>query len=244
MSSNHAVGLIRTSTHDQALGLEAQRASIHDLCQRKGLELVDVVVADGISGMSKLEMRPDLQMVFASVQKHSAVALVVAEGSRVARNPLTALRAEERLLELGASILSAKGEGYGSTSAVDIFSSRVLMAQRELEANLTRERTVAALKALKAKKNGRYANGRPRFGFQVIGGELLPKLEEWHELASWFRQSKAGVAQGRIAEKSGTTRQFVNRTLKRYDSLEGLLAFTQREARSCFNPLETSELHV
>lgn len=237
MSLKLAVGLIRTSTNDQALGLEAQQAAVEATCVREGLELVDTVVADGISGMLKLELRPDLKAALESVQKHSAVALVVAEGSRVARNPLTALQAEQKLQELGARIISAKGEGYGSSSAVDIFSSRVLMAQRELEANLTRERTSAALQALKARKGGRYANGRPRFGFEVVAGELRPKLGEWQELASWFRQAELGVKQGQIAKQANTTRQFVNRNLKRYGSLAGLIEFSKNEAPEHFKLL-------
>ena len=223
-----AVGLIRTSTNEQSLGLEAQRASIEALCDREGLQLADVVVADGISGMYGLEQRPDLHMVLETLQRLSGGVLVVAEGSRIARNPLTALTVEDKLKRMGCRILSAKGEGYGSTSATDIFSSRVLMAQRELEANLTRERTRAALAALKVKKAGRYAYGRPPYGFEVIHGELHPKPGQWEQVYAWIASYNAGMTQTQLAKESGKKQPFISRIVRTYKTVEGFIDYTRR----------------
>ena len=233
-------GLLRVSTNDQALGLDAQRASVEALAAREGLQVNEWVVEDGISGMLPLKDRQGLQKAIELFRQNGAGLLLVAEGSRISRNPLTHLLVENQLQVLGVRILSAKGEGYGSTSATDIFSSRVLMAQRELEANLTRERTRAALAALRDKKQGRYYLGRARYGFEVVDGCLQPKEEEWLEVVSWFQKKNAGWTQRAIAALAGKKQPFINRTLRRYRSIEGFLAFTEKEAPGSTTLLEAS----
>jgi DNA invertase Pin-like site-specific DNA recombinase len=229
-----AVGLVRVSTNEQSLGLAAQQEAVEAVCAREGLPLRSLIVEDGVSGMLALNDRSGLRKALSELAEGTGGCLVVAEGSRIARNPLTQLLVEARIAELGGRIISAKGEGYGSTSATEIFSSRVLMAQRELESNLTKERTVASLRALKNKKNGRYFAGRPRFGFRVVAGELVPHPVEWPELARWFDRREDGWKQREIAAESTRSRSFIAQAFRRYGSLAGLLAFTQKECPSAF----------
>jgi len=224
------VGLLRVSTNDQALGLEAQRASVEALAAREGLSVSFWVEERGVSGMLPLGAREGLLEAVRVLRENGGGILMVAEGSRVSRNPLTHLLVENQLQAVGARILSAKGEGYGSTSATDVFTSRVLMAQRELEANLTRERTRAALKVLKEKKNGRYFNGRARFGFQVVDGRLVPHPTNWMVVASWLLRRHKGETFASIAEDYDQSFQFIAKTIDRYVSITGLIGFTEKEA--------------
>src|SRR4051812_18977859 len=94
--SRKSVALLRVSTADQTLGLEAQRAAIEAYARAEGFEVL-VWHSEVMSGGAALEARPVLRAAIADVISHGAAALIVAKRDRLSRDPLTALLAERAI---------------------------------------------------------------------------------------------------------------------------------------------------
>src|ERR1700722_619348 len=74
------IGYIRVSTDDQALSLEVQQAKVRSYCGLYDLELVDLIIDDGLSARSM--NRPGLQTALKMLRAGFAKGLVIAKLDR------------------------------------------------------------------------------------------------------------------------------------------------------------------
>ena len=158
-----AIGYIRVSTDDQALGPEAQRAALEAWAARNGVDLVAVFEDLGVSGGAPLDKRPGLLAAVDALAEHGAASLVVAKRDRLARDTMAAAMIERLADRAGARIVSADGVGDGD-GPESLLMRRIVDAFAEYERALIRGRTRAALAAKKAR--GELA-GKVPFGCRV-----------------------------------------------------------------------------
>ena len=147
---NVAVGYIRVSTDDQALGPEAQRAALEAWAARNGADLVAIFEDLGVSGAAALDRRPGLLAAVDALADHDAGVLVVAKRDRLARDTMAAAMIERLADRAGARIVSADGVGDGD-GPESLLMRRIVDAFAEYERSLIRGRTRAALAAKKAR---------------------------------------------------------------------------------------------
>lgn len=158
-----AVAYLRVSTDDQALGPEAQRASIEAWAAARGVVVVAWCCDQGVSGAAPIDKRPALLDALAALREHGAGVLVVAKRDRLARDSMIAAMVERMAAAAGADVLSAAGEGEGDGPEA-LLMRRLIDAFAEYERALIAARTRAAL-AVKAGR--RELVGAPRLGERV-----------------------------------------------------------------------------
>ncbi len=164
-----AIGYVRCSTQEQSdsgLGLEAQRKRIRAYATLKGLRLVDIIEDAAVSGGKPLASRDGggrLLEVLRQRRADSVVMLKLDRGFRNAGDCLTTVEQWERK-GIALHVADLGGNAIDTTSAAGRFMLVVLAGAAEMERNLTRERTRAAL-AVK-KSNGQRVGTVP-YGFDL-----------------------------------------------------------------------------
>ena len=139
-----AVGYVRVSTDDQALGPDAQRAALAKWAKASGATLVSIHEDIGVSGAAPISARPGLLSALAALAASAASVLVVAKRDRLARDPIVSAMAEATAERAGGRIVSAAGEGNGDDPTA-ILMRRIVDAFAEYERLLISARTIAAL---------------------------------------------------------------------------------------------------
>lgn len=174
-----AVAILRTSTEDQDLGVEAQRASIDRWAAGHGVTLVSYH-EDRLSGATPPEDRPGLMAALVSLREHGAGLLVAAKRDRIARDVVVAATIEKLAQDAGASVVTADGisgdntpEGQLMRGLLDLFAS--------YERSVIRARTKAALAVKKSK--GERVSGRAPLGHRFDGSMLVQDENEQAILA-------------------------------------------------------------
>ena len=167
----NAIGYVRCSTQEQAdsgLGLDAQTGRIRAYCTLKDLELVEIVSDAGVSGGKPLASREGGQRLLAALRTRKAQAVVMLKLDRMFRNAGDCLATVEKWDRAGVAlhVVDLGGNAIDTTSAAGRFMLVVLAGAAEMERNLTRERTRAAM-AIK-RSNGQRVGAVP-YGFELAG---------------------------------------------------------------------------
>ena len=144
------VGYVRVSTDEQAacgLGLEAQRAKIHEECERQGWHLVATHEDQGVSGKA-MSNRPALTAALAAIDCGDADGLVVAKLDRLSRSltdaaSIIARAGAEgwRLVTIDLQLDTGTPAGKAMAHVMAIFAQfeRDMIAQRTKEALAVRK---------------------------------------------------------------------------------------------------------
>ncbi len=179
-----ALGYCRVSTQEQGrsdLGLEAQRQSIRQECERRGWRLVGVH-EDVVSGKATTG-RPGLQEAVAQLGAGEAEVLISAKLDRLSRSvydfvglQIQAQREGWRILTLDLAVDTTTPQGEAMASMAATFA--------QLERRLIGERTKAALAVAKAQG---VKLGRP----QLLAAEVVDRI---------FRERRAGRSLQAIAD--------------------------------------------
>ncbi len=165
------IGYVPYSTQEQAdsgLGLEAQAKRIRAYAELKGLALVDLITDAGASGGKPFSSRQGGERLLATIRKRKADSVVMLKLDRGFRNATDCLATVEQWDKSGVSlhVIDLGGNAVDTTSAAGRFMLVVLAGAAEMERNLTRERTRAALAVKRA-------NGQ-RVGTAPYGSDLAP----------------------------------------------------------------------
>ena len=186
-----AVGYVRTSTEEQILGPEAQRAALAAWAVRTGAELVAVHDDRGVSGAAPLDKRPGLLAALADLKAKRAGVLIVAKRDRLARDPILAALVERMAERAGARVVSADGVGDGDGPEAQLMK-RIIDAVAEYERALIKARTRAALAAKRARGE---QTGTVPFGYLAAkDGVLEPDEREAAIVAAVLELRAAGLS--------------------------------------------------
>jgi DNA invertase Pin-like site-specific DNA recombinase len=150
LSGAIAIAYIRASKDEQKLTLEAQRTCIEAWAAREGVQVAAWHVDAGVCSVDAIEERPGLLAALAAIPVCKATVFVVAKRDRIARDVMLTAMIERGARKAGAEIVSAAGEGNGSTPA-DALMRTMLDGIAAYELALIRARTKAALATKKAK---------------------------------------------------------------------------------------------
>lgn len=207
-----AVAYLRVSTNEQAesgLGLDAQRAAVTAEAERMGatLDPASVFVDEGVSGGADLHQCPALVAALDALE--DGAVLVVAKRDRLGRDVYRLALIERMAERAGARIVSADGTGNGDDPAA-LLMRRMVDAFAEYERALIRSRTSAALQAKKARGE---RLGRPRYGWRVEDGELVPVEDEQAVVRQVADLRAQGLSQRAIAAALGLPKSKVHRAL-------------------------------
>jgi DNA invertase Pin-like site-specific DNA recombinase len=194
-----AVAYIRASTDEQKLSPDAQRAAVEAWATREGVHVASWHVDAGVCSVDAIDERPALLAALAALREHRAAYLVVARRDRLARDVVLTAMIERQVERVGAQVVSAAGEGNGSTPA-DAFMRTVIDGAAQYERALIRARTKVALAAKRAK--GEKTGGEAPFGYQVApdGVHLVEHAAEQLTIARALALSDAGLPVRRLAE--------------------------------------------
>lgn len=183
-----AVGYIRVSTSEQALGPEAQREALGRWCATQGVRLAAIHEDRGVSGGAPIDRRPGLLAAVDALGAHGAGLLLVAKRDRLARDTLLAAMVERLAEREGARVRSADGVGEGDSPEAQLMR-RMVDAFAEYERSVIRARTRAAL----AVKRGRGLRvGSVPYGHRLAAdGKALERHEGEQRVLSEVRASRA-----------------------------------------------------
>ena len=135
---------------------ELQLRDLREHFQRRGWEIIDEYIDNGISGAK--DSRPELNRLMADAHKRRFDAVAVWKFDRFARSTSHLLRALETFQSLGIEFISLT-EGIDTSTPVGKMVFTILGAVAEMERQLIRERIRAGLRNARAK--GRRL-GRPK----------------------------------------------------------------------------------
>jgi DNA invertase Pin-like site-specific DNA recombinase len=191
-NAHYAIGYVRVSTDEQTrsgLGLEAQCASVTAAAGRLGLTLRRIITDGGMSGSVPGVKRPALMEAVTALGRGDV--FLVAKRDRLGRDAFEVAHIERRLIQpRGARVVSAAGEGTEDDSPTGKAMRGMVDVFAELERDVIKARTKAALKA---KRERRERAGQIPFGFMLAVGsqsKLVPAPVEQrlmarvHELAA------------------------------------------------------------
>jgi DNA invertase Pin-like site-specific DNA recombinase len=205
---------VRVSSSKQAsegVPLEAQRERIGAWCAANGYELERVYDDSGVSG-GRADNRPGLESCLAHACGAKA-ALVTYALSRLARPTKDALAISERLSAAGADLVSLS-ERLDTTTAAGRMVFRVLAVLAEFERDLIAERTAAAMRHKRERRE--YTGGAAPYGWRVgPGGVVLHAYAPEQEV----------IRRARALRSAGSSLRAIGNRLK----LEGLPPRCRRE---------------
>lgn len=168
-----AVGYVRVSTGDQALGVEAQAAAVQSWAAREGLQLLAVFV-DRLSGATPVADRPGLQAALAFLSSSRSGVLASSTRCRLARSPAVADSLESAVSGLGARVRTSDG---ASDDDADSTTGLINRGMRDIIAAVERaeirRRTREALDRKRAR--GELVGGVP-YGFRVVDDGRVSKV--------------------------------------------------------------------
>lgn len=189
----------RVSTLMQAaegVSLDAQVAKLRAWATANG-HAIGGVYQDALSGTSA-DDRPGLQQALDRVCAERGI-LAVSALSRLARSTSDALNIATRLEAAGGDLYSAT-EAIDTSTPAGRFVFRLLSSLAELEVDMVRERTVAALAHKRAL--GQRVSGKIPYGHDLgPGGMLIPNPAEQAIISGMRRWRAEGAAWAGIATR-------------------------------------------
>lgn len=179
-TKGQAIGYVRVSTQEQAtegVSLDAQESRIRAYCTMTGLELVQIIREEGVSGSVPLAHRPaGTELVLALARKRGAhvVAVKLDRLFRDAVDALETVRAWDRA-GVAMHLIDFGGQTIDTRSAVGRMFLTMQAACVEWVRNQIAENTAAALAHMKA---GRQVYSPTPYGFDRAGDRLVENPEE------------------------------------------------------------------
>lgn len=150
MGTRRVVGYVRVSTEGQAVegvSLEAQRRKLTAYCDALDLDLVDVVVDEGVS--AKTLARPGLARVLETLDQGRAEGVIVTKLDRLTRSVRDLGDLVEKYFSRGVALLSV-ADSIDTSTASGRLVLHVLGAVSQWEREAVAERTREALAEVRA----------------------------------------------------------------------------------------------
>jgi len=172
---DRAVGYIRVSTAGQVedgVSIEMQQAKIRAWAELHSVELLDVLIDEGISGAT--DTRPGLLAAMELVRQ-TKCALVAYSMSRISRSTIHMLTLAEEIQHAGGDLVTLV-ERIDTGSPAGRVAFRIMSALNEFERDVISERTRDAMAHLK--QQGRRVGSVPYGFFEADGGYLRESERE------------------------------------------------------------------
>jgi DNA invertase Pin-like site-specific DNA recombinase len=196
-----ALGYIRVSTDEQAergLGLEAQRQRIRAYCEMKGLRLTTIFEDPGLSGGKPLDSRSAGGRLLDEARRTKPV-VVVARLDRLFRSVADAAQTIADFDRYGIELV-AIAEGFDMTNPYGRAMAQMASVFAELERAMIRERTRAAMKVKRGRRER--ISGHEPYGWRFTqAGRLIENAKEQRVVRWILRLHKRGESLRGIAKR-------------------------------------------
>ena len=199
-----AIAYIRVSTAEQAtegVSVDAQLQLIRDYARFKKLKITHEIIDAGISAGKPLQERDGGQKVFELAETDHIRAVIAYKLDRLFRDAADCLMVTKRWDELDVDLhlVDLGGQPIDTSTALGRFFLTIMAGVAEMERNLIRERTKAALAHLKAQ--GKRTGSVP-YGSKLAsdGKSLLKEPTEQKVIRLARRLRKQGRSLRQIAE--------------------------------------------
>jgi len=175
-----AIGYCRVSTDEQVtsgISLADQEERLRLYAASAGLELVTVIVEEGVSGSKALASRPgggELLRLIKAGKVENVVAVKLDRLFRDASDCLSMTKAWDKA-GIALHLIDLGGQSINTSSSMGRFFISTMAAIAELERNLIAERTTAALRH---KRRHLQAYGPTPYGYDRQGDELIANRDE------------------------------------------------------------------
>jgi site-specific DNA recombinase len=209
-----AIGYCRVSTDEQAregVSLAAQEARIRAYCTAAGLTLVEMLRDEGVSASKPLDKRPAGLALLRALARKQARHVVVVTLDRMFRSTIDCLSKVEiwDRAGIGLHLVDHGGQSIATSTAVGRMFLTMLAGFAEMERRLNGERTAAALRH---KKGKRQAYSPTPYGFDREGDGLVvnateqtivQQVQQWHRQGSSLHQIAARLTAAGVPTKRG-----------------------------------------
>lgn len=210
-----AIGYIRVSTEDQAregISLDNQESKVRAYADLHGLELVEVIRDEGVSGKS-LE-RSGFERLQGILDAGKAQTVIVYKLDRLSRKTVDILNTLEAW-EKKEIVFHSITDNIDTKTAAGKFLLTILSALAQMERDLIAERTIDALSY---KKKNREWLGRVPFGYRIEGSRLVENPEEIEtiqRIKRSYRKDRVGKRQTmrELAERFGVSLGYVHKAI-------------------------------
>ena len=204
-----AIGYVRVSTDEQAqsgLGLADQLERIRQYAALKGFKLVEITEDNGISAGKPLASRDGGKKLLDALKRRKAKAVIIIKLDRAFRNAADCLTTVEQWdrQSVALHIIDLGGNAIDTTSAAGKFMLTVLAGAAEMERNLTRERTKAALRVKKSRGERVTRRDRVPYGFNLSPRDddrIVKNRREQSNITRMKRWRRDGLGYKRIADR-------------------------------------------
>ena len=201
--SKKAALYIRVSTSEQAesgVSLDAQMDRLIAYCRMAGLEVVEVIREEGISGTKPLANRPGGSKLLDLIKTKKVQHVVALKLDRLFRNASDALHTTEAWDKQGISVhfVDMGGTAVDTSSAMGRMMLTMLAGFAQFESDLCAERTKSALKHKKAKRE---VYSPVPLGFVQVGKQLVADASEQAIVATIQALRAAGKSLRAIASE-------------------------------------------
>ena len=212
----HAISYVRVSTAEQAvqgISLQAQTESIRAYASFKGLELTEEISDEGVSAGKSLQKREGGKRLFELARDEQVGAVIAFKLDRLFRDAADCLAVTKFWDELDVDLhlVDLGGQPVDTSTAMGRFFLTIMAGVAEMERNLIRERTRAAMGHLKS--SGRRVGAIP-YGYTLgpDGKSLVPNPEEqavvlaarqYRALGMSLRRISTALAQEGMHSRSG-----------------------------------------
>lgn len=198
-----AISYVRVSTTEQAtegISLAAQASSIRAYAHFKEMDLVEEVSDPGVSAGKPLQKRDGGKRLFELAAAPHIKAVIAYKLDRLFRDAADCLAVTKRWddLEVDLHLVDLGGQPIDTSTAMGRFFLTIMAGVAEMERNLIRERTKAAMGHLK--DNGLRVGSIP-YGYTLATDRrtLLPLQEEQRVVAMARKLASEGLSLRRIS---------------------------------------------
>ncbi len=188
-----AIGYVRVSTDEQAqegVSLEAQQAMLGAYATLRGLELTDTIVDEAVSGGKDLSSRAGGKRLYELANRGKVQAVVACKLDRLFRDAADCLNTTKSWdrKNVALHLLDVGGQSIDTSSTMGRFFLTMMAGVAEMERNMIRDRTLAAMghKRTKGERISRFAP----FGYRFEGSQTVLEPSE-QELILEMRSLRA-----------------------------------------------------
>lgn len=221
-----AIAYIRVSTVEQAtkgVSIRAQRKLIRNYARFKKLKITEVIVEAGISAGKPLQERDGGKKLFELAQDEQIRAIIAYKLDRLFRDAADCLTVTKHwdALDVDLHLVDLGGQPVDTSSAIGRFFLTIMAGVAEMERNMIRERTKAALAHLKEQGQ--------RTGSVPYGSALAP---DGKTLIKEPNEQKVIRLAKRLRKKDKSLRQIAKELSKRgFKSRTGRVFYAQQISR-------------
>jgi len=205
-----AIGYIRVSTEDQAregVSLDNQESKIRAYADLNGLELVDVIKDEGLSG--KTMDRLGMNRINAMIDAVEIEAVIVYKLDRLSRKTIDILNTLDAWEKNNIAFHSIT-DRIDTKTAAGKFLLTILSALAQMERDLISERTVDAL--AHKKRTGEWC-GRVPFGYKIKDNRLVEDEEAMKTIKKAKRLRSIGKPYRDISRSTGLSLGYVHKAI-------------------------------